>query len=42
MEELFSDFYMSQRQVKPSEEIMELFLSIAIEEDEDETKEIKN
>ena len=42
MEELFFDFYVSQRQVKPSEEIMELFLSIAREEEEDETKETKN
>lgn len=39
MNELFKDFYVKQRMVEPSEEIMDLFLSIAGEGDdiEDET-----
>lgn len=37
MEELFTDFYKAQRQVEPSNELMELFLEIAGEEEEDET-----
>lgn len=38
MRELFKDFYIKQRMVEPTEEIMELFLNI-VEGEEDEEDE---
>lgn len=39
MAELFKSFYLNQRGIEASEELMDLFLSIAQEEDEYETEE---
>ncbi len=39
MAELFKSFYLNQRGIEASEELMDLFLSIAQEEDEHETEE---
>lgn len=39
MVELFKSFYLNQRGIEASEELMDLFLSIAQEEDEYETEE---
>ncbi len=39
MAELFKSFYLNQRGIEASEELMDLFLSIAQEEDGYETEE---
>lgn len=43
MAELFKEFYMKERKVQPSSEVMELFLNIVMEgEEENEAKETEN
>lgn len=39
--ELFSEFYLSKRKTEPTEELMSLFLKIALEEGDDENNEAK-